>query len=88
VAGEHLPSFFSPRDWEGLVHARLARQGFDSMRFRIVRSAARRAIVEVGHLDLTRFRSSFAEASGEGPAIRSVRTWGTLVGAKAWLRGP
>ncbi len=88
VAGEHFPSL-SPRAWEGLLSERLASAGVSVRRFRLIRAEGRRAIVEVDHLAAPRARAAWS-ASPSGPnevGLVPQRTWGTLVGAKAWLRG-
>ncbi len=59
--------------------------------FRLVRFQHDRAIVEVGHLAVPAARAAW-NATVEGPdgrtySLRTVRSWGTLVGAKAWLQG-
>ncbi len=58
--------------------------------FRIVRFHHDRAIVEVGNLAVVSARAAW-NASIKGPdgqsySLRTVRSWGTLVGAKAWLK--
>jgi hypothetical protein len=86
VAGEHFPSF--SREWEALLRDRLDRSGHGGLPFRLIRSDGRRAVVEVGHRSVpaTRAAWSSAEPVGPGPSLSTRRTWGTLVGAKAWLR--
>ncbi|HYB63381.1 MAG TPA: hypothetical protein VEE86_03045 [Thermoplasmata archaeon] len=88
VAGEHLP-FLSPRAWESLLGERLSSAGPPVPRFRLVRAEGRRAIVEVDHLAARHARAAFSTGPPRpgGLALVSRRTWGTLVGAKAWLRG-
>ncbi|MGA7476705.1 MAG: hypothetical protein WBW47_05735 [Thermoplasmata archaeon] len=88
VAGEHFPSL-SPRAWEGLLADRLASAGVPVRRFRVIRAEGRRAIVEVDHLAASRARAAWNAVPAGPNEIRLVpqRTWGTLVGAKAWLRG-
>jgi len=57
--------------------------------FRLVRSEGRRAIAEVDHRSVGRARAAWNGAAPTGPALETRRTWGTLVGAKNWLRrGP
>ncbi|HYA55018.1 MAG TPA: hypothetical protein VEG42_05400, partial [Thermoplasmata archaeon] len=88
VAGEHLPPL-SPRDWESLLARRLSLAGAPEPRFRLIRSDGRRAIAEVDHTAAPGARAAWT-AAPTGPAdptLTSVRTWGTLVGAKEWLRG-
>jgi hypothetical protein len=86
AAGEHLPPL-SARWWEGTLRAALDAAGVPD-RFRVVRSEGRRAIVEVDHLALLRVRSVL-DRPPAGPGASRVgarQTWGTLRGAKAWLR--
>lgn len=88
VAGEHFPPL-SPRAWEHLLAERLASAGPPTPRFRLIRSDGRRAIAEVDHLFAGRARAAWstgAPVTGGGVAISPQRTWGTLIGAKAWLR--
>jgi hypothetical protein len=56
-------------------------------RFRVIRVEGRRAVVEVGHQDATRARAAWNRAAPpvEG-RLATRRTWGTLVGAKRWLK--
>jgi hypothetical protein len=85
VAGEHFPPP-SPRWWEATL-----RRGFDRAaiggRFRLVRAEGYRAIAEVDQ-----FRAVAARGAWTGPAdergvrLAARRTWGTLRGAKAWVR--
>jgi len=86
VAGELLPSF--SRDWEALLRDRLDRAGLGNVKFRLIRADGRRAIVEVGHVEVRAARSAWTvpTPTGRGPGMTPRRTWGTLVGAKAWLR--
>ncbi|HYB78369.1 MAG TPA: hypothetical protein VEG66_01225 [Thermoplasmata archaeon] len=88
MAGEPLPAL-SPRAWELLLSDRLAAAGEPTPRFRLIRSEGRRAIAEVDHLSAARVRAAWAaSASGAtAPTLIPYRTWGTLVGAKKWLRG-
>jgi len=88
VAGEPVPSL-SPRAWESLLAERLARGDGPAPRFRLVRSEGRRAIAEVDHLSARRAREAWAAPPPDPnePTLRPHRTWGTLVGAKEWLRG-
>ncbi|HYB79211.1 MAG TPA: hypothetical protein VEG66_05570 [Thermoplasmata archaeon] len=88
VAGELLP-VLSPRAWENLLADRLVAAGEPSPRFRLIRAEGRRAIVEVDHLTAARARTAWSgpiRAPG-APTLIPYRTWGTLVGAKAWMRG-
>ncbi|HTT46125.1 MAG TPA: hypothetical protein VMH38_08985 [Thermoplasmata archaeon] len=86
VAGELFPSL-SPRDWEVLLSGRLAAVGAPTVRFRIIRAEGRRAIAEVDHRVAAQARAAWSVTGPPGPTMVPHRTWGTLVGAKAWLRG-
>ncbi len=82
VAGEPLRPL-SPAEWPARLREALAASGAPSLAFRVVRSDARRAIVRVDGADLAPARGAWtARPSG---TVRTVRTWGTLVGAKAWM---
>jgi len=85
VAGEHLP-FLSPREWEHLLSTRLSGPSGAGGRFRLIRSEGPRAIVEFDHRNVFRARELLDGAAGGPVPLRSTRTWGTLVGAKDWLR--
>jgi RNase P/RNase MRP subunit POP5 len=89
VVAEPFPPL-SSSGWERLFGASLERAGTPAPRFRVIRAEARRAIVEVGHLDLARVRAALQAPGPDGRpgALVPRRTWGTLVGAKAWLRAP
>ena len=89
VAGEHLPAGLSPRWWEETLRSALGDTGPARGPLRVVRSEHHRAIVAVDQ-----FRSLAVRAAWNGPVPRAPGarlsthgTWGTLVGAKAWLRG-
>jgi hypothetical protein len=86
VAGEHFPSF--SRDWETLLHRRLDRVAYGAVPFRLIRADGRRAVVEVAHVHVPAVRAAWnsTPATGGEPELTTRRTWGTLVGAKAWLR--
>jgi hypothetical protein len=83
VAGEHLPPL-SPRWWEGTLRRRSEAAPF-GVPFRLVRSDGPRAIVEVEHLQLATARALWTGPIDDRLVLATVRTWGTLVGAKAWL---
>ncbi|MGA8603837.1 MAG: hypothetical protein WB788_02050 [Thermoplasmata archaeon] len=87
VAGEHFPSL-SPRAWESLLAERLLSAGPPVPRFRLIRSEGRRAIAEVDQFSALRARAAWnaGPESPNAPSIVPRRTWGTLVGAKMWLR--
>jgi len=85
VAGEHLPPP-SPHWWEATL-----RRGFDRARvagrFRLVRAERYRAIAEVDQLRAVAARGAWTGPADEpGVRLTTRRTWGTLRGAKAWLR--
>jgi hypothetical protein len=83
VAGNPLPPL-SPRWWD----ATLRRRGSGpaaAVAFRVVRCDGPRAVVEVGHRQLAAARAAWPGPLEGGLALTTVRTWGTLVGAKAWL---
>jgi hypothetical protein len=84
VAGEHLPAP-SPRWWETTLRAR-AGLGPSPFRFRLIRVEGPRAVVEVDQRTLAVARTVWPGTLEPGTELVSVRTWGTLVGAKAWLR--
>ncbi len=85
AAGEHLPAL-TPRWWETALRAGLDRAGV-SERFRIVRIDGRRAIAEIDHGTAARARSAWnAPLADRTTTLTTRRTWGTLRGAKRWLR--
>ncbi len=79
MAGEHLPAL-SPRWWEAALRARAL-----SISFRVVRTEGRRAVVEVDQRTLAAARAGWPGPLDGGLTLATVRTWGTLVGAKSWL---
>jgi hypothetical protein len=91
VAG---PSRFLPsaRWWEETLRARLAAAVGGSVQLRVIRIEARRAIVEIDHRVTPAARGAWNGAvtspAGEPWQLTTQQTWGTLVGAKAWLRQP
>ena len=87
VAGEHLPAGFSARWWEENLGSLLAAPGGPGGPIRVVRVRGSRAVVVIDQL-----RTDAARRAWNGPApgtaglrFRTRRTWGTLVGAKAWI---
>jgi hypothetical protein len=83
VAGEHLPPL-SPRAWEALLRSTAG----PDLPFRLVRSETHRAVVEVDHAVSDHARSAWnAPLERSTGQLSTVRTWGTLIGAKRWLRG-
>jgi RNase P/RNase MRP subunit POP5 len=87
VAGEHLPPF-APRWWEATLRRCLDEAGVPAG-FRLVRAEGARAIAEVEHHAADRARgawSTVVREPGRSVEIATRRTWGTLRGAKSWLR--
>ena len=87
VAGEHLPAGFSARWWEENLGSLLTAAGGPGGPIRVLRVQGTRAVVAI---DQT--RTDAARRAWNGPApgasgfrFRTWRTWGTLVGAKAWI---
>jgi len=87
VAGEHLPAL-SPRWWDGALRRRSdAAPG--GVPFRLIRSYGPRAVVEVEHRQVALARTLWTgPVDGQPLSLTTVRTWGTLVGAKDWLNRP
>jgi hypothetical protein len=89
VAGSSrfLPSI---RWWEETLSSLLEATPSAGARVRVIRAEAVRAIVEVDHHTAPRSRKVWnavvASPNGERWEISTKRTWGTLVGAKSWLR--
>jgi hypothetical protein len=76
----------SPRWWEATLRRCLDRSATPG-RFRVVRSEGYRAIVQVDQFHAVASRAAWTTAVDEpGARLISRRTWGTLVGAKRWLR--
>jgi hypothetical protein len=85
VAGEPVPPTAS-RLWQAWLHRALEEAGAPELAFRIVRSDGPRAIVEVALPDARTARLAWNSGSvvpGRG-RLCTARTWGTLIGAKAW----
>ncbi|HYA57991.1 MAG TPA: hypothetical protein VEH57_05975 [Thermoplasmata archaeon] len=59
-------------------------------RWRLIRVEGRRALVEVDWRVTSNARAAWNAPIPQRPGskIASRRTWGTLVGAKRWLRSP
>ncbi|MGP8078203.1 MAG: hypothetical protein ACLQD8_02180 [Thermoplasmata archaeon] len=89
MAGSHPPPG-SPHAWDAVLRARLVRAGISPASFRLIRSEGSRAVAEVDHWTAAPARAAWAAPPAASPDLPLVprRTWGTLVGAKAWLRGP
>jgi len=81
VAGEHLPPP-TPHGWETLLRGSAGPKAF-----RLIRAEGFRAIVEVGHRSAGDARASWNGSFPDGLRLTTVRTWGTLLGAKRWLAG-
>ena len=89
MAGEHLPAFLSPRWWESTLRAALPPDERGTAEaLRVIRSEGTRAVVQVDQFHAVPFRSVWNHPMLGGPGLRFTtrRTWGTLVGAKQWLR--
>jgi hypothetical protein len=87
VAGEQLPPP-SPRWWEAALRRTLDASSARGW-FRIVRADGYRAIVEVDQLRALGARAAWTvelDDARPGVSLRTRKTWGTLRGAKAWLR--
>jgi hypothetical protein len=87
AAGEQLPPL-PPRWWEATLRRCLDRAGV-AEKFRVVRVDGRRAIAEVEHRASAAARAAWTTSvteSGTAIELATRRTWGTLRGAKAWLR--
>jgi hypothetical protein len=81
VAGEPLPP--SPAAWATLLREELGRNGAGATAFRLIRCVGARAIVRTDRDGAESARRSWNR--GSDTALRTVKTWGTLVGAKRWL---
>jgi len=89
VAGTHPPPGSAPA-WDALLRARLLRAGIPVGSLRVIRCEGPRVIAEIDHRSAALARAAFEAPDPGSPDLRLVprRTWGTLVGAKAWLRRP
>ncbi|MGB6442432.1 MAG: hypothetical protein WBF81_03955 [Thermoplasmata archaeon] len=87
AAGEHFPAP-PPRWWEATLRRCL--DGSPAAgRFRLVRADGYRAIVEVDQFRAPGARVAWTTVlDGPTPSVRLTtrRTWGTLRGAKVWIR--
>ncbi len=83
------PAPGSPADWATELRVRLDAVGLAATPFRVIRANGPRAIVEFDHRAVSAIRRGLERigSDGRGRTLRPFRTWGTLVGAKAWLRG-
>jgi hypothetical protein len=85
VAGEPV---LSPASWAATLRDALSSAGASRVAFRVVRSDGARAVARVDRADapvaLRAWNGRLTPERG-GLGLRTVRTWGTLVGAKAWL---
>jgi RNase P/RNase MRP subunit POP5 len=87
VAGEQLPP--PPARWWEATLRRTLEPSSAPGAFRIVRSDGYRAIVAVDQSRVRAAREAWTTVLDDprtGVRIRTRRTWGTLRGAKAWLR--
>ncbi len=86
VAGEPVPAL-SPPLWLSTLREALASSGAPSVAFRVIRTEGPRAVVEVEGREAAAARRAWNVDAAGGPqgSLRTVRTWGTLVGAKEWL---
>ena len=88
VAGDHPPPF-STAAWEQFLRRHGAPSGAPPFRWRLIRAEGARAVVEVDHRSADAARSAWnasEEIGTEVVRVVSRRTWGTLRGAKSWLR--
>jgi hypothetical protein len=86
VAGEPVPSGPSLR-WTAWLDAALAAAGAPRLPFRLVRSEGYRTVVRVVVADAPAARRAWdgVTVPGTGLRLRTAKTWGTMLGAKAWL---
>ncbi|MGA8304021.1 MAG: hypothetical protein WA691_09185 [Thermoplasmata archaeon] len=84
VAGELFPPP-SARWWETTLRRGLDRAAVPG-RFRVIRSDGYRAIVEVDQFHAIAARGAWTLSVDDGGRLVARRTWGTLRGAKQWLR--
>ena len=87
VAGEHLPLGFSARWWEECLGSLLAAAGGPGGPIRVVRIQGSRAVIAIDQTRLVAARRAWNGPAPGGSGLRFLtrRTWGTLVGAKAWI---
>ncbi len=73
--------------WEALLRTTLEGVTPGPVRFRVIRSSATRAVVEVdaGMASLARRGWNGATGPDASLRLRTYRTWGTLVGARGWI---
>ena len=73
--------------WAARLSDARVRAGAGLFSFRVVRAEGPRAVVEVEARDLPAARSAWNLTLGPsaGVTLRTWRSWGTLLGAKAWL---
>jgi RNase P/RNase MRP subunit POP5 len=75
--------------WERSLRSCLDRAGL-GIGFRLLRSDGRRALVEVDHRAAVEVRAAWTTAWSTPEStveLATRRTWGTVRGGKAWLRG-
>lgn len=75
-----------------MLRDRLDRAGLGSIHFRLIRFDGPRAVVEVEATSALRARAAWndrPDAKDTSDGLTTRKTWGTLLGAKVWLRaGP
>jgi len=90
VAGQPVPRLL-PAAWLDLLNHRWRAQNDTPLKLKVIRSEGTRAIVAIDQRTAPRARLAWNATwqAGEGRTFRvaTVRSWGTLVDAKAWLRG-
>jgi hypothetical protein len=88
VAGEPFPGPL-PATWGLRLERALAAAGVAGVPFRVIRTDGPRAIVRVprGQAASARRAWNSAASDAEPAALRTVRTWGTLVDARGWIAG-
>ena len=62
--------------------------GGPAVPFRVIRSDRDRAVVEIDHLGVPAARTAWNGPAPGAERVSTRRTWGTLIGAKRWLRRP
>ena len=90
MAGEPL-SGLPPARWTASLEEALRDAGTPALPFRLVRSDGRRAVVRVDTRSLPDAKRAWNRLEGRvggAPLLVTRQTWGTLVGAKAWLARP
>ena len=76
----------SPPSFEALLAARLPSAPGGRLRFRVIRSEGRHALVAVAHTEVEAARSAWNAPERPGvPGLRTLRSYGTLRKGKEWL---